>query len=81
MGVKLSYKDEFKALSQIRLLNANKDEREAARLKKMLERYEFVLLVVNMSRMISAINITTQYLQRKDADLGRPSITYPRIRR
>ena len=80
MGVKLRHTDVMKASSQIRLLNANNDEREAARLKKSLERYEFVLLVVNMSRMISAINITT-HLQRKDADLGRPSITYPRIRR
>jgi hypothetical protein len=70
MGVKLRYTDVMKALSQIVLLNANKDEREeSARLKKSLERYEFVLLVVIMSRVLSEINIASQYLQRKDADL------------
>ena len=70
MGVKLRYTDVMKALSQIILLNANKNEREeAARLKKSLARYEFVLLVVIMSRVLSEINIASQYLQCKDADL------------
>ena len=70
MGVKLRYTDVMKALSQFILLNANKDKREeAARLKKSLERYEFVLLVVIMSRVLSEINIASQYVERKDADL------------
>ena len=69
MGVKLRYTDLMKALSQIIILNANKDEREeAARLKKSLERYEFVLVVL-ISKVLSEINIASQYLQRKDADL------------
>ena len=38
-------------------------------LNKSLARYEFVLLVVIMSRVLSEINIASQYLQRKDADL------------
>ena len=60
----------MKALSQVILLNANKDEQEeAARLKKSLERYEFILLVVIMSRVLSEINIASQYPQRKDVDL------------
>ena len=69
MRVKLHHTDVMKALSQIILLNANKDKREAARLKKSLERYEFILLVVIMSRVLSEINIYSQYLQRKDADM------------
>ena len=81
MEVKLRYTDVMKALPQIILLNANKDEREeAARLKKSLARYEFVLLVVIMSRVLSEINIASQYLQRKDATCRRPSITYCRHR-
>ena len=69
-GVKLRYADVMKALSQIIPLNANKDEQEkAARLKKSLERYQFVLLIVIMSRVRSENNFASQYLQRKDADL------------
>ena len=60
MGVKLRYTEMMKASSQIILRNANKDEREeAALLKKSLERYEFVLLVVIISRMLSEINIAS----------------------
>ena len=61
MGVKLRHTDVMKALSQTILFNANKDEREeAARLKKSLQRYKFVLLVVIMSRVLSEINIASQ---------------------
>ena len=69
MGVKLRHTDVMKALSQIRLLTANKDEREAARLKKSLERYEFVLFVVLISGLLSEIDIASQYLQRKEAKM------------
>ena len=67
-GVKLRYADVMKALSQIIILNANNANKreEAARLKKSFERYEFVLLVVIMSRVLSEINIASHYLQRKD---------------
>ena len=70
MGVKLRYTDVMKALSQIILLNANKvDQEEAARLKTSLEWYEFVLLIVIIARVLSEINVSSQYLKRKDADL------------
>ena len=62
------------------LLNLNKDEREEAARLKSLERYDFVLLVVIMSRVLSEISIATQYRQRKDSNLQRPSITYRRYR-
>ena len=55
----------YQPTSKIILLNANKDEREEAkRFKKSLARYEFVLHAVIMSRVLSEINIATQYLQR-----------------
>jgi len=70
MAVKLRFTDVMKALSQTILLNVNKDEREqAAHLKKRLERIEFVLLLVVMSEVLSAINVASQYLQSKDAEL------------
>ena len=70
MAVKLRYVDLMKALTGIILLNNNKDEREEeVRLKKCLERYEFVFLIVLMSKVLSAINIAAQYLQTKDAEL------------
>ena len=50
----------FQPTARIILLNANKHEREETkRLKKNRARYEFVLLVVIMSMMLSEINIAT----------------------
>ena len=72
MGIKHRYQDVMKSLSQIILLSANKDERsEAMRLKKTLERFEFVLLVVVMSKILGAVNVASQYFQHNDADLQR----------
>ena len=50
----------------------NKDERdEASRLKKCIERLEFVFLLVVMTKILGEINVASQYLQNKDADLQR----------
>ena len=38
-------------------------------MKRNLERYEFVLLLVIMSKALSAIDIASQYLQSKEAEL------------
>jgi hypothetical protein len=44
---------------------------EAARLKKHIECFEFVLHVVIMAKVLAEINIASQYLQSKDADIER----------
>jgi len=50
----------------------NKDELdEASRRKKCIERLEFVFLLVVMTKILGEINISSQYLQNKDADLQR----------
>ena len=55
----------YQPSARIIILNANKDEREEAKpFKKSLARYEFVLLAVIMAKVLSEIDIATQYLQR-----------------
>jgi hAT family C-terminal dimerisation region len=72
MGVKHRYPDVLKALTHIILMQHNKDERdEASRLKKCIERLEFVFLLVVMTKILGEINVASQYLQNKDADLQR----------
>jgi hypothetical protein len=72
MGVKRRYPDVLKALTRIILMQHNKDERdEASRLKKCIERFEFVFLLVVMTKILGKINIASQYLQNKNADLQR----------
>ena len=56
---------------RIVLLSTNKDQREAVRLNKSLARYEFILLVVIKSNVLSSINAALRYLQSKYADLKR----------
>jgi xylose isomerase len=72
MGIKHRYADVMKCLTRLILTNASKDEREeAARLKRQIECFEFVLHIVIMSKILAEINIASQYLQSKDADIER----------
>jgi hypothetical protein len=72
MGMKHRYADVMKSLTRLILVNANKDEREeASRLKKHIECFEFVLHIVIMSKILGQINIVSQCLQSKDADIER----------
>jgi len=72
MGFKHCYPDVMKALTRIILMQHNKDERdETSRLKKCIERLEFVFLLVVMMKILGKINIASQYLQNKDAGLQR----------
>jgi hypothetical protein len=72
MGIKHHYPDVMKSLSQLMLVKANKDERdESARLKKALERFQCLLIVVIMCKILGEINAASMYLQCKDADLQR----------
>ena len=81
MEVKLRYTNVMKALYQIILLNANRDKREeAARLKKSLERYEFVLLVVNMSMVLLRLILLHSICNSRMRTCRRSPITYRRHR-
>jgi len=72
MGVKHRYPDVLKTLTRIILMQHNEDERdEASSLKKCIERLQFVLLLVVMTKILGEINIASRYLQNKDADLQR----------
>ena len=74
MGIKHRYADVMKSLTRLILVNASKDEREeASRLKKHVECFEFVLHIVIMTKILGEINIASQYLQSKDADIERAS--------
>lgn len=72
MGIKHRYVDVMKSLTRLILGNGHRDEREeAARLKKQIECFEFVLHIVIMAKILAEINTASQYLQSKDADIER----------
>ena len=48
--------------------NNNKGKRESFLLEKCLKQYELVLLIVVMSKILSATNSSSLYLQTKDAE-------------
>ena len=62
----------LKALSQIILRNVNKDEREeAARLKKKLERFEFVPLISDRPNFVFVF--VSVYCKHVNDDMPDPS--------
>jgi hypothetical protein len=70
MGVKHRYCAVLKALTRIILEQRNAAEREeAVRLRNALQSFEFVLLVVVLTKVMSAVNAASIYLQSKDVDL------------
>ena len=70
MGVKHRYCDVLKALTRIILEHRSAAEREEAfRLRNALQSFEFVLLVVVLTKVMSAVNAASIYLQSKDVDL------------
>ena len=72
MGLQHGYADVMKSLTRLILFNANNDKREeAAHLKKLIGRFEFVLHIAIMTKIPAEINISFQYWQGKDADLQR----------
>ena len=69
-GIKVRFQDVMKALSRILLESKKKDGREeASRVEKNIENFEFVILLVVVSKILSDIDIASKYLQRKDVDL------------
>ena len=70
MGIKHRYCDVMKALARIVLENRNAAERcDALKFQKLLQRFEFVLILVVLTKILSAINAASMYLQSKNADL------------
>ena len=64
------YCDVLKALTRIILEHRSAAEREEAfRLRNALQSFEFVLLVVVLTKVMSAVNAASIYLQSKDVDL------------
>ena len=70
MGIKHRYCDVMKALTAIVLQNRNAAERDdALKFQKLLQTFEFVLILVVLAKILSVINVASTYLQSKDADL------------
>ncbi len=70
MGIKHRFCDVMKALAHIALENRNGAERgDALKFQKLLQTFEFVLILVLLTKVLSSINAASVYLQSKDADL------------
>ena len=75
MGIKHRYCDVMRALTRIVLENKNASERnDALNLQKVLHTFEFVLILVVLTKVLSAINAASMCLQSKDADLPKARI-------
>ena len=60
----------MKALTRIVLENRNAAERgDALKFQKLLQTFNSVLILVVLTKVLSAINAASMYLQSKDADL------------
>ena len=60
----------MKVLTRIVLENRNSAERgDALKFKKLPQTFDFVLMLVVLTKVLSAINAASMYLQYKDADL------------
>lgn len=69
-ALRYSYTDVMKALSNIILLSANPKERsEAMGLKKQLESFSFIFLIVVQTKILETINVASKRLQNEDYDL------------
>ena len=70
MGIKHRYCDVMKTLAHIALENRNGAERgDALKFQKLLQTFEFVLILVLLTKVLTSINAASVYLQSKDADL------------
>lgn len=70
LGMKHNYATILKLLTKINLQSSKKDEiAEAFQLKKNIEQFEFVFLLVLFSRILGAIDVASKCLQNEKADL------------
>ncbi|XP_022168799.1 zinc finger MYM-type protein 1-like [Myzus persicae] len=66
------YPDVMKVLNNITLTGRNKDEQnEASTLKKYFQRYETIILILVMYKILSKINLASKILQSPGADIGK----------
>uniref|UniRef100_A0A8C5Q7S8 HAT C-terminal dimerisation domain-containing protein n=1 Tax=Leptobrachium leishanense TaxID=445787 RepID=A0A8C5Q7S8_9ANUR len=71
LALRFRFVDIMQALSKLILLSSNPKERDdAANLKKKMESFEFVLLVVLQTKIFSHVNIISKVLQSKDMELS-----------
>jgi len=66
------YPDVMKVLNNITLTGRNRDEQnDASTLKKYFERYETIILILVMYKILSKINLASKILQSPGADIGK----------
>ena len=71
LGLKMNYCTILKLLTTINLQSGKREEKdESMRLKKSIEKFEFVFLLVMFSKILGAIDIASKYLQNEKADLS-----------
>uniref|UniRef100_A0A8C5QMR9 Zinc finger MYM-type protein 1 n=2 Tax=Leptobrachium leishanense TaxID=445787 RepID=A0A8C5QMR9_9ANUR len=71
LALRFRFVDIMQALSKLILLSSKPKERDdAANLKKKMESFEFVLLVVLQTKIFSHVNIISKVLQSKDMELS-----------
>lgn len=72
--VRFNFKDILKALIDIILKSKNSEEKsEAIGLKKKIENFEFLFLIILFSKILHSINIVSKLLQSKNSNIGQAS--------
>lgn len=70
-AVKERFFDMLKVLQKIILESNKKDEKsEAIRIKKCMEKFEFLVMTIMLSHILSSINLSSTLLQRKYMDIA-----------
>ena len=70
VSLRHNYKDILKSLTEISLTSTKADERtEASGLLKVIQTFEFIMLVVMQDKLLLSVNLVSQLLQRQDMDL------------
>ena len=69
-AIRYRYVDIMKALTRIALVSEKREERdEATALKKHMERFSFIFLVVQQTKILEKVNAVSKMLQAKDVDI------------
>ncbi len=67
VSLRHNYKDILKSLTEISLTSTKADERtEASGLLKVIQTFEFIMLVVMQDKLLLSVNLLSQLLQRQD---------------
>ena len=70
MSLRHNYKDILKSLADLSLTSTKADERtEASGLLKVIQTFEFIMLVVMQDKLLLSVNLVSQLLQRQDMNL------------